>query len=394
MSQLVSDDFNRADNTDLGTTWDPNLADASNLGLRITSNAALEPLPGSVSDSSETYNAITWPSDQYTEVTYGATAANGAGAGIGPTCRAINGTLTFYRAVGNASGYGLSSAVAGTFNTISSGTGTTFAAADTLRLELQGTTWRLKKNGTTFQTSTDSAISAANRGGIGFSSADSGTTATSWAGGDFKTPYWIPSAGSMHPGMSPGYGMLSGRFVQTNQAYNATTTTQSFSYTGVGGLIFAGTGPSIKVDSLPARTGGLVFSNTAAVIKNATPSPAGGIVFAGTSTKNIGKQATGSGGLIFAGTAAEIRIDKPLASGGYVFGGSAPYSSSGVQSFTYTMSGGIVFGGTGVRIKKITYLPNSGYVFGGTAPYIPSSVGGVTATFRGRRFYGYVRRGR
>jgi hypothetical protein len=181
---LDSDDFNRIDNTDLGSEWDVCTGESGSTGLEIVSNTA-RGTKDAILDSSETFNATAAPNDGYSQVTYGATTAAGAGAGMGPTYRAATGaTKTYYRAIGNASGWEMGKKVAGTFTSLGTGTGTTFTAGDTLRLTLSGTGWSLSKNGAAdFASGTDSSISSG-RAGIAYSSTDGGTTVTAWEMGD------------------------------------------------------------------------------------------------------------------------------------------------------------------------------------------------------------------
>jgi len=131
MSILASDNFTRANASDLGTNWDECTGETESGGFDIDANLAH---PANLfADSSETNNAATWPNNQYSQVTLSTTAADGVGAGSGPTCRAATeATKTYYRLVGNASGYELGRKVAGTYTALSSGTGTTFTSGDTL----------------------------------------------------------------------------------------------------------------------------------------------------------------------------------------------------------------------------------------------------------------------
>lgn len=184
MTQLASDNFTRANSGSLGANWTTNTFDSSQQFAIIGNTAQPDSL---FSDLSDAYSAWSGGNDHYSEVTFNATAADGAGTGSGANCREITTAATYYRLIGNASGYELIKKVAGTVTSLSSGTGTTFAANDVLRLELQGTTWRLKKNGTQFATSTDSSISTGVPG-VGYSSTASSQANAAlklWAGGDF-----------------------------------------------------------------------------------------------------------------------------------------------------------------------------------------------------------------
>jgi len=185
---LATDNFTRANNADLGTAWDENTGESEPGGFDIAGNTALPSNGGS--DSSETNNSVTWPNDQYSQVTLTNPTADGAGSGSGPTCRAATGaTKTYYRVVGNASGYDFGRKVAGTYTSLNSGTGTTFAAGNTLYLEVKtngaNADWILKKNGTQFASGTDTSPIASGRAGIAHSSTSTTADLSAWEGGDF-----------------------------------------------------------------------------------------------------------------------------------------------------------------------------------------------------------------
>ena len=206
MAILATDDFNGASNADLGAQWDPCTGESGPNGFILTGSGSAGPSGGGGSDCSETNNAVTWPNDHYSEITFFATGANGAGSGCGVTCRAATGaTVTYYRLIGNASGYELGKKVAGSFTSLSSGTGTTFTAGDKMRLQLSGTTWTCFKNGVQFATGTDSAI-ASGRAGIAYSSTDGTTTIDAFEGGSLVSSSAVVGRGG---GGSPG---ISGPF--------------------------------------------------------------------------------------------------------------------------------------------------------------------------------------
>lgn len=66
----------------------------------------------------------------------------------------------------------------------------TFNTNDVIRLEVEGTTLRLKQNGSTFYTSTDSAIASGNPGvsGNGWPATTTFTAIDDWEGGDLSAP--------------------------------------------------------------------------------------------------------------------------------------------------------------------------------------------------------------
>lgn len=187
--QLASDDFTRAGDVDLGANWDPCTADSSPDGFEISTNRARPDAPDA--DCSESYNAVVWPNNQYSEVIYDTTHADGAGAGSGPCCRWAVAAKTGYRLVGNASGWELIRFQAGSGQVLDGGTGTTFAAGDLHRLEVRtnggNVDWVSKKNGTTYASGTDTGVSggivASGKAGIGNSSTSTEGAIRDWAGG-------------------------------------------------------------------------------------------------------------------------------------------------------------------------------------------------------------------
>lgn len=180
MTILATDSFNRGNSGDLGASWD---VMTSETAMAIVSNAAQASI-ASV-DCSESNNTVTWPNDQYSEITYGTVGVGTAtGIGHGPACRMATGARTYYRAIGSEDGYELGKFVAGSYTQLATGTGTIFANSNTYKLSLSSTTWTLYKNGTSFATNTDSAI-ASGRAGITYSSpSDTLGSIDSWEGGD------------------------------------------------------------------------------------------------------------------------------------------------------------------------------------------------------------------
>lgn len=179
MAILLTDDFPEAGPA-LGTNWDINTGDGNPAGFGISSNVA-RPLDYN-GDVSATNHGITWPNDQQISVTFGVTSAAGVGAGCGFVARSVQTGMTYYRVAGCLSGFSLVRAVSGTYNTLASGAGTTFTTADVLtgRFVTNGASVdiTLYKNGVQFQTfsDTDASRILSGRGGLGYSSSDSGST--------------------------------------------------------------------------------------------------------------------------------------------------------------------------------------------------------------------------
>jgi hypothetical protein len=184
---LFTDDFNRANNADVGASWDPNAAVGIGDGLKIVSNLAAFTTNN---DTEETVNAISAPNNQYAEATLGTTTTSGVGAGYGIVCRSAGTAHTGYRLVGNASGYELARFNAGTITSLSSGSGTTFTTGDKIRLEVRtngaNCDWILKKNGTQFASGTDTSPIASGKVGITYSTNDATATGIdAFEAGDF-----------------------------------------------------------------------------------------------------------------------------------------------------------------------------------------------------------------
>lgn len=184
MGILASDNFNRADNADVGAVWSPNTAEPGSTGMQIVSNAVVFKAPSS-SESAEIYNALTAPANQYSEVTYnGAQPADGTGSGYGPICRAATNAITFYRAVANGSGFVVSQIINNVKLDLIVSSAVTVAAADKLRLSLYGNYWQLSKNGIVIAAGIDDGIAS---GGFGMAYNDTATGGgiDAWEGGDF-----------------------------------------------------------------------------------------------------------------------------------------------------------------------------------------------------------------
>lgn len=186
----ATDNFNRADSTDLGTNWDVQTGEGQ---WEIVSNEARPRFFDG--DCTENYNAITFANDQYSEATLKAlTAASGGGRGPGVACRCSTSAHTYYRSTANSNASGnnheLVKFVAGSATSLGF-IDADFAVNDVIRIEAQGTTIRTKKNGTTQISVTDSAI-ASGRAGVCYSSQGESAQLDDWAGGDL-------AAGSLPP---------------------------------------------------------------------------------------------------------------------------------------------------------------------------------------------------
>lgn len=186
MVALASDNFNRANSTGLGANW-TKAGDASIFRFDVVSNAAVpESLAGA--DSMAYYNAVTWPNDQYSQAKITVTGTGGGGSGPGVAVRVGITGLNWYRAVVDHAGsnnVSLSIMVGGAYSDIWL-RNATFTDGDVLRLEVQGTTLRVKINGVQVGGDvTDSTFSTGNAG-LAYSTSESAATLDDWEGGDFS----------------------------------------------------------------------------------------------------------------------------------------------------------------------------------------------------------------
>lgn len=185
MTVIASDNFNRADNTSLGSNW-TTLSSAS--APRIASNA-VEPLGTGFADSVSRWSADSFPNDQYSQVSITTlnTDTNKAG---GPCARASSSALTHYVTFGRgplgaSATLALRKVIAGSSTQFSATTKTINSGA-VLRLEVSGTNLTAYINSVSQATATDSAISSGSAGLYLF--ADTGVITDAvidnWEGGD------------------------------------------------------------------------------------------------------------------------------------------------------------------------------------------------------------------
>lgn len=162
------DTFTRADNADLGASWD-----AGYTGMtagQIVSNK----VRGTVittQEFDETYNAVTLPANCWTQATITITAtAVVKYAWVLARC-AAPATFTTYQATLARNDGSIRSAlekkVAGAGTTLASENAVTWATGDTIRIEVVDASLRLFRNNGLLLSASDSAISAAGRAGMG-----------------------------------------------------------------------------------------------------------------------------------------------------------------------------------------------------------------------------------
>lgn len=156
----ASDNFNRADNLDLGANWDSILSSAQIVGNEVRVTTA-----GSA--ASEVYNAFSPTNDQECRVTI--VTNTGTNAFIGATVRSADTpTNTHYHGISEANAAETSrirKIVAGVVTQLATENATTWVAGDVVTIGVVGTALTLYRNGTSVLTATDGDI-ASGKGGL------------------------------------------------------------------------------------------------------------------------------------------------------------------------------------------------------------------------------------
>lgn len=178
MTQLASDNFNRADGG-LGT----NYTNVLGTTFGVTGSKAVVSALGP--DAMVFYNAVAAPNDQYSEVTLGSPTSSAANHGYGPCVRCSAGT-NGVRLVAGGAGYALDKYVGGVHTDISTPLATTtFVAGDRVRLTFTGTILSMTRNDTAFGTTYAETSLTSGGYGFGFSGTDgAGGSILLWAGGN------------------------------------------------------------------------------------------------------------------------------------------------------------------------------------------------------------------
>lgn len=173
--QTLTDNFNRADNADLGANWTP-VTDQ----LQIIGNT-VQLFSGN--DATERYSAVTWTANQSSEAKITAAAATSAGVGYGVSVRCASAANTCYRLVINGDGeWELGRVVAGAFTSMASGT-TSYSAGAVLKLSAIGTTITSTYNGSQLNSQTEGTISTGSPG-LAYSSSIASGNIDDWTGID------------------------------------------------------------------------------------------------------------------------------------------------------------------------------------------------------------------
>ena len=166
---LASDTFDRADNADLGATWDNGYT--GDIAAQIVSNRVRTSAVGAVA-AKETYNGVSTPNDQFAQITV-PTITGAVQTNVGVLVRFANSpTVTGYvcQIQVNPLQSRIGEYTAGAFaDLVAADTTTTWNPTDILRCEAQGTALRLYKvvlvNGVEQATLVLSATDASNASG-------------------------------------------------------------------------------------------------------------------------------------------------------------------------------------------------------------------------------------
>lgn len=180
---LAVDDYNRANNADIGSVWDVNPGGPS--AMSIVSNH-IEPSVLGL-DCVESYNGVTFPDNQYVQAKLTVTGGTVSDQGIGVGLRMSNAAYTMYfgdvcRVAANNLVIGRVNA--GAFTVLKSMT-RAWVDGDTMRLAIIGLHLVMFINGVEIMGFTDSGGSVINSGraGVFYSSTVTAATLDDWEAG-------------------------------------------------------------------------------------------------------------------------------------------------------------------------------------------------------------------
>jgi hypothetical protein len=278
-----TDDFNRANNADLGTNWTPV---TGSVAWSVSGNAAQADTGGS--RCAEYVNTFTPANDQYAQAALG-TVDTAPGAdqppGGGPAVRVATGANTYYGALANSlstSEIELVKVVAGTLTSL--GTYTAGAApvtGDTIRIEASGTTIRVLHNGTERINVSDSSISSGQVGinGLAWNNIP---TLDNFDGGDLGAAVPVGFAGTRRPAGAPGPRDRRGFLLQRIWDYTVAVVTNITVATDVGSLVLNGFA-SVLNFTISAGVGALTLTGFApsAVVGTVVASNVGALTVTG-----------------------------------------------------------------------------------------------------------------
>lgn len=207
MAVLASDNFNRANNGDLGTAWD---VMTSEMALTVSSNTAVPNVMGN--DCTETNNSVTWPDNQYSQAVVTVTGGtSGGGEGAGVCVRGSASARTYYRIIANAAATNNVEIAkfSGGYTQLAVIT-SSWSGANTMKAEISGSapaTITVYKNGSSIGSTTDSSI-ASGRAGATYSATVTTAVLDDWEGGDAAAAGTNPKGPLSNPLAGPFGGPI------------------------------------------------------------------------------------------------------------------------------------------------------------------------------------------
>jgi hypothetical protein len=273
MAVLATDDFNRANSSDLGANWDAGYTDHP--ACKIENNSVTH---NPNVDSLETYNAVTPPDAQYAQVKFTEFMTENL---MGVLLRfanapTVSGYLFCAWRFGSDTGETIYRMVNGSFNNIAENSPATWATNDVLQGQANGSTLKLFKNGVERLSVVDTT----------YTSGKAGIYIIYFTGGT-----WTPGNEARLDDFEVG----------------SLSSTNSYSYTGSGGIVLGGSA-ALKKGKVYQPSGGIVLAGNAGLSKRKVYVPTGGIVLAGAAALAKRKVYVPSGGISFLG-AAQTELD-------------------------------------------------------------------------------------
>lgn len=187
-TELATANFTGTDLAELGASWDSGYSNG--VAFRILTNRAQPNTFNSV--AYESYNGITWPNNQYSEIDIVSTWGGENIAGV--MLRAANpSTDTFYVTYvyaftsGTDTGMEIAKSIANSYTTLANDTASAWVAGDRIKGAVLETGLYLFKNGSEILAASDSDISSG-RGGMYalYFGAGGNVFLDNWAGGEVE----------------------------------------------------------------------------------------------------------------------------------------------------------------------------------------------------------------
>jgi len=340
----ASDTFTRADSADLGSSWDTIEATA----LRIVSNMVQNASGGQT--GTEAWNTDLGSVDHYSQCDITLTASGFSSSG--PTVRfstTNGGTFYFARlcpscgdvAIGKRVGFSISEFASGG-SVPTSG----FPVTRTLKLAVNGSGLEAFLNGTSTLTTTDTAITTSQRGGIRIGGTTAHCKVDNWEGNTLSAPPVTATGSITSTGTLTGTGKVftprTGSITSTGilTAVGNKVTLRTGSISGTGTL----TGTGVKVSSQTGSISGTgVLTGTGQILDTRTGSISGTSVLTGTgviATPRAGS-ITGTGiltGAFSTGTTGSISGVGTLAATGNIITPGAGF----IETWNYADQSGFV----------------------------------------------------